>query len=215
MAPAGPAPSDEGIAVVLAESWPPRWWVSQLSGKSPLVRSSERKLARLAVALTAVALLAIPVVAAVGSTLVAQEVERSERRAMAVSQVSAVLLEDASQSSGRTVNGLMEGSVPAQVPASWRLPNGAQRHGLVSVGPGAAAGTAIDIWVDQTGAKVRPPLTVEQAAASGVAQAVAIWLAFALGLAGIYWIARIKCGRVSSADWDAEWRRVQGDWSTQ
>lgn len=201
--------------MVVAESWPPRWWVSQLSGKSPLVRHSDRNLARLAVALTVVALLAVPVLAAVGSTFVAQRLEMSERQRMTHSRVSAVLMEDAPPPTDRRANSLMNGVVTAQVPASWQLPNGVERHGSVSVDQRAAAGTAVDIWVDQTGAKVEPPLTAEQTAAGGVAQAVAIWIVFTLGLAGVYWITRIKCSRVSSTEWDAEWRRIQGDWSTQ
>ena len=70
----------------------------------------------------------------------------------ALGQVPATLLETAPRRSGPGA-----GMVPG-TPARWRAPDGQLRTGLVPAPSGAAAGSAVRVWVDQEGNLADPPM---------------------------------------------------------
>lgn len=190
-------------------SSPVRRWLSSLAGTNPLVRESDRMLARLAVVLAGLALLAVPVVAAYGSTLYAGQLEKAQRQQQARFPVVAVLLEDA-PAVDRTVPTQLRVPQRVDVLASWSAPGGAVREGTVPVTSGAKAGAKVDIWVHVDGGRVAAPMTVEQAAAGAVFATIGLWLAFGAGLTGVFWLMRARLTRARYAEWDREWQRIDG-----
>ena len=80
-------------------------------------------------------------------------------------------------------------------PAQWRSPDGLPRTGRVSAPAGAATGSRVEVWINQAGDVVVPPMEQAEIAhrvelAQGLAAA-----GFAAGLGTIGWLTRQSLGR--------------------
>jgi hypothetical protein len=80
-------------------------------------------------------------------------------------------------------------------PAQWRSPDGLLRTGRVSAPAGAEAGSRVEVWINQAGDVVVPPMEQAEIAhrvelAQGLAAA-----GFAAGLGMIGWLTRQSLGR--------------------
>jgi hypothetical protein len=97
--------------------------------------------------------------------------------------------------------------------ASWPAPDGTQRDGYLRVARGTPAGARVAIWVDGSGAIVRPPRTTAEVTRSAVVTGVGIALGgtvvVLLGIALLRW--RLERRRMRA--WDAAWAAVEPIWS--
>ena len=80
-------------------------------------------------------------------------------------------------------------------PAQWHSPDGLLRTGRVSAPAGAEAGSRVEVWINQAGDVVVPPMEQAEIArrvelAQGLAAA-----GFAAGLGVIGWLTRQSLGR--------------------
>jgi hypothetical protein len=98
--------------------------------------------------------------------------------------------------------------------ASWTAPDGVRaRTGMISVPPGARAGSTVMIWVDTFGRVTGLPLergqVRSQAALAAVpAVAAAGAVALCIGL-----LAHTALGRRRLAAWERDWQRTEPRWT--
>jgi hypothetical protein len=185
--------------------------LAQLKGTHPLVRPSDRFLARLAVVLVMVALLAVPVVATYGSASSADKQDAAVELRDTRFRVTAVLVEDAPPT--RPVYpDVASASSRNEVAATWTAPSGATREETVSVAGGTEAGTEVDIWVDQFGNQASAPPPTDQAGSGAIVEAFGLWVLLTAGLAGFYWLARARCTHTTSTEWERQWRQIDEPW---
>lgn len=187
-------------------SGPALWSALQPDG-NPLIRASDRRQARLAAALIALALLAGPLVAAYGFSYHATLTERAATQQDDRHQVDAVLIEDAPAAEA-------EGAAALHAPrrttarAEWSLRGGARHEGVIPVARGASAGETVGIWVDSDGNRTTAPLSTDKTAAASVLVTLGIWLVFVAALAGVYVLMRVRLDRARYATWEREWREL-------
>ncbi|MGA5704260.1 Rv1733c family protein [Peterkaempfera bronchialis] len=176
--------------------------------RNPLCRRTDRRRARLLIALVVLLLLApLPAV------LVGQLVYRHGSEAAAVQrtqrhEVTAVTLVPAAQAQIRVGQQL---DVP--VAARWSYPPGQARTGQVAAAPGTSAGTKVQLWVDGSGQPTRPPRSSADITADAWfagAGALAVTAAFTLTGAGL---ARRSLDRRDDRVWARQWAEVEPDWS--
>ncbi|WP_460441930.1 Rv1733c family protein [Amycolatopsis stemonae] len=96
------------------------------------------------------------------------------------------------------------------VTATWPAPHGQVRRGVVEVGAGPALPQHVQVWVDQAGAQVAPPLTGAEAFTTAILGGV-VWESVALlVLGGVYLLFRRGLDRHRARLWDRECER--GGW---
>ncbi|USX54399.1 hypothetical protein [Lentzea sp. HUAS12] len=159
----------------------------------------------------ALALVAVPVSAAAGSEIYAARRERAAAEQSIRSRAEAVLLEDAPKAVGVSERGGVARTVT--VLATWRMPDGSARQGLVKTHYDAVAGAKVPIWVDEHGATTAPPLSTEGAAVDAILLAFLLWSAAAGSAALLYLAARLAHRRTRLRQWEREWERVAPDWT--
>jgi hypothetical protein len=97
-----------------------------------------------------------------------------------------------------------------KVLAQWRYPAGQVRTGTISVPAGAAQGTGVRIWVDDTGRLAKPPRSTGDIAFASIARGVAALA----GLMPACWCAyAVYRRRRVAAAWGRDWERVEPRWS--
>ncbi len=175
--------------------------------RNPLRRAVDRAeaaiLAGLAAAFLALAPLAVAVAGhvAYGGGLRAAQVQRLTRH-----HVPAVLMAKAVA---------LDYSGPPEAPARWTAPDGAPRAGIVPARPGAAVGSTVLVWTDESGRLTGPPLTREQVRGQAALVAALAPAALALLFLGAGTLAHYLLARRRLAAWDAEWRATGPQWSRQ
>lgn len=101
----------------------------------------------------------------------------------------------------------------SEAQARWRAPDGQLRTGQVMVPDGAAAGSTVMIWIDQTGQLTDPPLLHSQVTGRMyLSEALAV-AALAAVLITVGAVARWALDRRRLAAWDAEWLSAGPRWS--
>lgn len=108
---------------------------------------------------------------------------------------------------------------PAQVAASahaqaaWDYPSASPSSGTVEVPSGTAAGTAVQIWVDDGGAAAAPPRQAADiavaAAGYGVGALAGLWAAIGIG----YVVRRRVLDHRADLAWEPAWEQVEPLWS--
>ncbi|WP_199432271.1 Rv1733c family protein [Qaidamihabitans albus] len=184
-----------------------RWWRLLRPGRNPLARPSDRFEARLLVVLVLLALLAIPVAAAIGSETYTSRLDAARAESASREQVTAELLADALMSMGAPA------ARPPHVPARWTLPDGTEHTGQVPAYSGATEGTEVTVWVDRSGAVTGAPTTTAGAAFEGVGAGLTIWLGFTVLCGVVFGVARLLVTRSHAQRWAQEWARVEREWS--
>ncbi|HKS44052.1 MAG TPA: hypothetical protein VJT49_02845 [Amycolatopsis sp.] len=122
----------------------------------------------------------------------------------------ATLLENAPTPS---TDGAFAGNNAAGVHARWTIAGGAERVGIIAADPGTAAGTPVPIWLTDSGDPAPPPLSDSDVTTTGVLAGVFGWLVMGLGLAAVYWTARLVLDRRRVRRWDHEWATVSEKWA--
>lgn len=182
-------------------------------GRNQLATAGDRLEGAVLVAAVVVALLAVPVVGAVGSEFYATQLVQSASEQQSRQETDAVLIEDAPP-----VKGFVDPDGPvesAPVRATWRGPDGTERQGTVQAAHGRKAGGTVPIWVDRDGALTRSPLTTEGAAIKAMALAVLLWAGVAAVMALLYLAVRFMHKRMRMCRWAAEWWQIAPDWTAR
>lgn len=180
-------------------------------GRNRLARAGDRVEGAVLVTAITVVLLGLPIAAAVGSEVYTAEsavsVEQQRTRHRAV----ATLLEDTPSSPAGT--GLGVGAQAPRVPATWQASDGTTRRGDVVANHDVKAGSTVKIWVDDSGAKVDPPMTSEGAVITAVAVAVGLWVALICLMVSLYLMITLVHKRMRLRQWAAEWAEVEPKWT--
>lgn len=178
-------------------------------GWNPMSRGSDRFEWTVAFAVAVLALLAVPVSAAIGTaTQTRLALAAYEQRTNGL-RTAAVVLEDVPE---RPIgpSGLME--TEAAVKATWTLPDGGSRTGLITAHSGTKAGDRVTIWLDESGAQTRSPMRPGDITLSAVLTAVLTLLMAEIVLALAYTFTRALLDRVRLAQWGAEWTHTEPGW---
>lgn len=184
------------------ESWPARFWRLIHPG-GPLVRPWDRWEARLLVTAILLAVVAVPVAGVLVSEVYVRHADLARAQQADRTQVTAVVLADA----GSFVAGGPAVQV-AEVPALWRLPDGTERSGPVSVPAGTDQGARLPIWVDGAGEPVPPPLSAFNALTIALSVGLLGWLGVVLVLTLVVLAVHLALDRVRAAAWAREWETL-------
>jgi Flp pilus assembly protein TadB len=176
-------------------------------GSGPLKRTSDRLEALARILLGFVLLLAIAVALAVATATYTQR--RSEATAQAADRqrVMAELLEDASAPASGDV------AYVRQASAVWTAPSGNEHQEVITVSPGARAGSTLFIWVDRSGDRTSPPMGDGDVAASAVGHALLTYLGISVVAVGAYRFFRSLLERSRARRWGTEWEAVEPVWT--
>lgn len=178
----------------------PRRLSSRLFGRNPLIRASDRVEALMLVLAIAISLVAIPIGGAVGTAVHESGSRVHAEQVQARRQVTATSVGDSHPR--RNLE-----SPTVMVPARWSVA-GTEHTGDVAAPLNVKTGDAIEIWVDDKGVPVRPP--VRTAVDAGVAFAVATWSTLSLLAAGLFGAVRVALDRSRHAAWQRDFDSLVG-----
>lgn len=192
-----------------------RWLRRFTLGRGPLRRGSDRvQVAGRVVLVLSVAL--APPIAVVSATATAAHYERvAAAQQDERSRSSAVLLEDAPIMTQQAYDAGGAGVPTVRARATWSVPGGTSREGIVRVAPRTPAGTTVPIWVDREGDLTSAPL--DRASIAGAEAAMA-----ALPLFGIPLLAWLLYAMLCAAldvhrqrRWARDWAAVEPVWNAR
>ncbi|GAB3490125.1 Rv1733c family protein [Amycolatopsis cihanbeyliensis] len=186
-----------------------RYWKVLCPPRGELSRPGDRALGVLAGFLALVALLALPLAAALGSEIYASQNQAAQSELATRHQATATLLADvpAAIAGARGVSG------DESARARWLRPDGSMVEGVIEAARGAKAGTDVAVWLDQAGNRVDAPDTPGKAVGEAVSVAVLGWLAVLAACALTFVGTRWMIDRSRYAAWDREWEKVESGWS--
>jgi hypothetical protein len=171
-----------------------RNWFLRLWGRNELVRRSDRLEAwALSVAVT-LAVIVVPIAAAVGTAVHDTRLQMSTAQAHDRHVVSARVLADS-----RTI--VHRDTASFSATAEWNAANGSH-VASVSTPEKAAAGDHVDVWVDDHGDQVAAPTPASAAAEYAVGAAGLMWFVVVATLAGSWALIRRWLNRARFAEWD-------------
>ena len=172
--------------------------------RSPLARGVDRAEVALTFGVLVVWLLALPILATVGSAQWSGLQARAAVEQRSVVSVDAVLAQDA-RFDMTTLRSTPTGVIAE---ATWTGRDGRPVKGPVEVVPGARAGDHVVIWLDPAGEVVDAPMsTVDAAVQAGLIVALG-WLALGLVLIGGWWVGRARLDRRRWRAWAQEWETI-------
>lgn len=175
-----------------------QWW-SRIVGRNPLVRHTDRVQAWAFVLAAAIALLAIPVTGAIGTSVYDDQVQFYAQEAKHRRSVTATALENS------TVNlGPGPADVSFFVRASWTYA-GSDHVEVVEWVDEAAVGDHADIWVDAvTGEPADPPSPRSAAVSDALGVAFSVWFAVTATAIGGAYVIREYLAHRRCIQWDRE-----------
>jgi hypothetical protein len=172
----------------------PRWPILvRLSGRDPLVRTTDRVEALVLVLAVVVSLLCAPIAAAVGTAVHDSNRQLYAEQARTRHAVTATITGDPAIQQDLRITTMT-------APARWSVA-GAEQTGTVKVSSTAKPGDSIEIWVDNNGAQVPAPTPTSRAAVEAVAAAVAVWATVIATAATLFAVTRAACDRIRFAGW--------------
>lgn len=160
--------------------------------------------------LTAAALILVVAAGITGFAVHGRQVDRADAESATRWPTTAVVLEDAPL----VIGGSGE-RIPVRVEARWTDRTGTERTGMVSAGTATAAGTVVEIWLDEEGRVVDEPIQPLTAVLLGIGAAGGV---LAIGGALLYalWSAvRSVTGAANDRRWEREWAQVEPVWSSR
>ena len=122
-------------------------------------------------------------------------------------QVPAVLLATAPASGSA--------GYPPQVRARWTAADGTRRTSTIPAQPREPAGSTVMVWADAAGGLTGPPLQPGQVRGQAGLAAILAPVVLGLILLCARQLARHLLGRRRLAAWDAEWRAIGPQWTSQ
>lgn len=180
-------------------------------GRNGLADAGDRWEGAVLVVTLIVALLAVPIAAATGSEIYATQRDQAAGEHQSKHQVNAALIGETPPASSPGQRG--GAAAPTPVPATWQLPDGSARQGLVDAHHDSAAGTTVRIWIDESGGVTEPPMTTEGAAVTAAVSAFVLWCAITGAMALLYLTVRLAHSRTRLRRWTNEWKRIAPEWT--
>jgi hypothetical protein len=177
--------------------WPRKLFV-RLFGRNPLVRATDRVEALVLVLVVALPLLAVPISAAVGTAAYDSRSRIYAEQVQTRRPVTATVTGDSHPR--RDLE-----SPTVMIPARW-FAAGAERTGDVTAPLTAKIGDEIEIWVDDEGFSVPPPVNTARSAA--VAFGAATWWVITVLAVGLFARARITLDRRRYDQWQQSFNRL-------
>ena len=182
----------------------PRWPILlRLTGRDPLVRTTDRIEAVVLVLAVVVSLLAIPITAAVGTAVYDSRRQAYAEQTDTRHAVNATVTDvPASQQILRT------GTIT--VSARWTAA-GTEHTGTVNAPSTTKTGEPIEIWVSNNGAQVPAPTPTTRAAAEAAMGALVIWICVAAIAATVFTVTRAVCDRIRFTGWQHDLDNLVGN----
>ena len=171
----------------------PRWPILlRLTGRDPLVRTTDRIEALVFVLAVAVSLLAAPIAAAVGTAVYDSNrhiyAEQAHTRRTVTATVTDVPASQISRTGTTTVS------------ARWTA-GGTEHTDTVKAPSTTRTGDTIEIWVDNNGTQVPAPTPTTRAAAEAAMGSLVIWICVAAIAATLFTATRSVCDRIRFTRW--------------
>ncbi|MFJ1708052.1 hypothetical protein [Kitasatospora sp. NPDC088346] len=180
---------------------------------NPLCRASDRARSRLvawfvlALAASVVAGLALTALAWRDGLNTADEQAHHRHRVAATTAAQAGDAADTPAGSG------VEGSDSVLVEAAWTYPSAGQVTGWVAVPPGTAAGSRVEIWVDDAGQASPGPRSGTDIALSALVTGLLTSSALATAAGASCAVRSRVLDRRALAAWEPAWEQVEPRWS--
>jgi hypothetical protein len=174
--------------------------------RNPVARTVDRAESVSLVAVVLLAMLLLPVLLVVGSTVHANLVDEGARQAGRAHAVTAVLTSAAPHTTFDGPGAAVAGT--AAVPATWTAPDGTVHTGRIQVATGLAVGATVEIWVDRHGDLVATPVSAADAAAGGFFVALGGWAGAVALLAAVQVCVHAGLNRRRYRMWDSQLARV-------
>jgi hypothetical protein len=184
-----------------------RWLRGRRIDRNPLRRGSDRAETAVLGLLMAAFLAGAPFAAhAAGNWAYATSAREARAQQAAIHQVQATLLQAAPAGN------------PYQVPdvdARWLAADGRMHTGPIYAPSGMAAGSTVQVWINQAGQPTGPPLQHEEVVSRvQLATGCAIG-GLAITLIVVGWLARWSLDRRRMAAWDADWMAHGPRWTSR
>jgi hypothetical protein len=179
----------------------PRWRFTRLFSLNPLIRWSDRVEALVMVLAMAMALAAVPIAAAVGTSVYDSRSRLYAEQAQNSRVVSATVTDH------KVIHRESLGPMITVI-GQWSAA-GNEHTGPVSAPPGVKSGEAIDIWIDEDGSHVGPP--PKTAYDEAVAFASLTWLGVAAAAGVLVAGTRAALNRTRHARWQDDFDNFTGN----
>ena len=184
-------------------------------GSGPLKRRSDRVqvIGRFVVVVSL--LLAPPLAVVAASATTAHLQAAAEAEAADRSRVRAVLLEDAPAIPHTSGDYSSYSDTRVHARAVWPLPDGTSREGDVLIAPFTPAGTAVGVWVDRAGDRVRAPLDPTGIPTSAVVMGALALFGVPLAAWSLYAVLCFLLDAQRERRWERDWAAVEPDWNSR
>jgi hypothetical protein len=176
---------------------------------NPLHRRVDRIQSAVVAGLVAAFVIAAPLLSIVAVQVAGAAAVRDERAEAQWQPVTAVLQESAA--AGLVAD---DGAFDSWVTASWKMPGGVTRSGLVAVDLNARKGQRMTVWVTPAGQLTRPKLTRAQVLEWEATAAIVTPIGVAVLLVVAGGVVRLAANRRRMAEWTRAWAAAGPRWSS-
>ncbi|HEY4459382.1 MAG TPA: hypothetical protein VGN81_34030 [Pseudonocardiaceae bacterium] len=170
---------------------------------SPLRRTVDRVERGVLALAIVLAILAVPAAVLVGAAVQRAGETTAQAQLATTYPTTAILVRDAQTSDLGVATAVGE----------WHTQAGIVRTGTIDAPAGSVAGASVQVWLDQTGRPVDPPLTEDQAYWRGVITVIVLLIGTFILLAIGCRVARLLLDRRRLAEWEADWLAVEPRWT--
>lgn len=181
---------------------PSHWWNQAPWSSNQLMRPSDRLWSSLVISAVAIGALAVPVAAAVGTSVYASGRARIEQQHNVYSQWSGTV----SATPGVSVDGIFgaKATTGSRKDVTWTM-NGISRTEPMTAHFDARPGETITVWTDEAGDQVPPPPQTSIAAVDGIAAAITLYSATILSTHVTLSAAGSLIRWYNDRAWEKEW----------
>jgi hypothetical protein len=171
-------------------------WIRRLATHGPLVRTSDRIEAAVALLVLILVLFAVPVAGALGTTAYDTRAHEYAAQRLTSHRVDAITTDGSSPSKMRYQDAFV-------TPVQWQFA-GKQHIDTIRTPVRLKPGDHKPVWVDAAGNRTVAPLTDRDAAIDAVSIAIASWIAVAGAGAAVLIVVHSRVNRRRYAGWDRE-----------
>jgi len=170
-----------------------------------LARGVDRAEAAVVLILISLWLVALPIVATVGSVSWADAAARSAEQQRSLASVQGVVEQNAQVPIGAGE------ATPVWIaaPVSWTGSDGQQATGIVEVPATAVVGDHVTVWLDGAGRVVPAPTSSESLAGLTMLVGAGTWILIGLVMFVLGWTIRRRLDRRRWRAWGQEWAQVE------
>lgn len=191
--------------MIRTTSRPGRWWRQAPWSSNRLMRPSDRLLSSLVIAAFVVGTLAVPISAAVGTSVYASGRARIEQQHNTYRQWNGAVATASPVVPAIPMGPDTEIISATRKVVTWTM-NGTSRTEPLIAHYDARAGDTITVWTNDNGVQVQPPAETSTAAVDGVTAAIALFGAAVLAMRVLIFAARTIVDWHNDRMWDAEWK---------